>query len=214
MILFCGAKSVKPQTQGVNKMSQIVTSQQPCGGLWISNEWLRMSNSESNHIVRESLKMAIMQLMADKPLAEISITELVKRAGVSRSAFYRNYGSKENLVEDVCRQVVNEIIEILKDPLHRENRSAWFSQLFIAVKKNERYFRVCLDTYTQLMTSSVLETVCPPEGTDDHFRLVSREGAFIAVLTDWFRGGMKESPEYMGRLCDEIIPHGRAALEH
>ena len=93
---------------------------------WAGNEWLQMSNEQSNHIARECLKTAVMQMLTEKPLENISITELVKKAGVSRSAFYRNYASKEDLIEDVCRQIVDEIIAILKAPLHREDREGLY----------------------------------------------------------------------------------------
>ena len=176
---------------------------------WAGNEWLQMSNEQSNHIARECLKTAVMQMLTEKPLENISITELVKKAGVSRSAFYRNYASKEDLIEDVCRQIVDEIIAILKAPLHREDRAKWFAQFFYSVKKNEQYFRVYLDTHMQLMRSSILENVCPSENTEEHYRLIVREGAFANVLTDWFRNGMKEDPDEMGELCDKIIPHGK-----
>ena len=189
-------------------MGTNVTSQAICGA-WKDHDWLRLSNADTNRIARESLKEAIMQLLEDQTLEEISITDLVARAGVSRSAFYRNYASKDALIEDVCVQIVEEIIELLKSPLHREDRAAWFAEIFREIGSHERYFRVYLDTHMQLMKSSILETVCPSEGIEDHYQLVMREGAFIAILTDWFRAGMQETPERMGEMCDRMIPHGR-----
>ena len=192
----------------MNTLETIVTSSgQTCG--WKENEWLRMSNAQANHIARESLKTAVMQLMAEKPLEAISVTELVHRAGLSRSAFYRNYTSKEALVEDVCRQIMEEVMDLLRAPQHRENRAAWFADIFRSMQRNAPYFTVFLDTHMQFPHEPVLETVCPSDGVEDHYQLVVREGAFMAVLKDWFRAGMKETPEEMGRLCDRFIPHGR-----
>ena len=189
-------------------MTDIVTSAAPVSA-WKDQNWLRMSNADTNRIARESLKMAIMQLLAEQTLADISITDLVRRAGVTRSAFYRNYASKDALIEDVCRLIVEDVITVLKAPLHRENRAAWFAELFRVIQANERYFQVYLDTHMQLTKSSILERVCPSESVEDHYQLVLREGAFLAVLTDWFRAGMRQSPEEMGAFCDRMIPHGR-----
>ena len=55
-----------------------------------SLENLRKSNQESNLLTREAIETALLQLLEKKDLTKISISELVKRAGVSRAAFYRN----------------------------------------------------------------------------------------------------------------------------
>ena len=55
-----------------------------------SLENLRKSNQESNLLTREAIETALLQLLEKKKLTKISISELVKRAGVSRAAFYRN----------------------------------------------------------------------------------------------------------------------------
>ena len=57
------------------------------------------SNKESNQITRESIETALLFLMEKKELSKISVSELVKKAGVSRNAFYRNYKSKEEILE-------------------------------------------------------------------------------------------------------------------
>ena len=53
-----------------------------------------LSNKEANKVTRECLQTALIQLMSQKPFEKITITELVRRSGVSRTAFYRNYESK------------------------------------------------------------------------------------------------------------------------
>ena len=62
---------------------------------------LRLSNAESNRLTRECIESALLILMEDKDLEDISITSIIKRAGVSRSAYYRNYSSKEDILANV-----------------------------------------------------------------------------------------------------------------
>ena len=49
---------------------------------------LRRHAEELNKLVTDSLGEALLSLMADKPYAKITVTELCKKAGVSRAAFY------------------------------------------------------------------------------------------------------------------------------
>ena len=66
-----------------------------------SLENLTISNRESNRLTRESLEISLLQLLEKKELAKITISELVNRAGVSRASFYRNYNSKEEILEEL-----------------------------------------------------------------------------------------------------------------
>ena len=70
------------------------------------------SNQESNLLTREAIETALATL-GKKDLTKISISELVKRAGVSRAAFYRNYDSKEEILESVFKRTVHNIMEQL-----------------------------------------------------------------------------------------------------
>ena len=46
------------------------------------------------------LAYALIDLMEKKPLEEISITELTKKAGVSRMSYYRSFNSKQHILEE------------------------------------------------------------------------------------------------------------------
>lgn len=55
---------------------------------------LRQSNAESNALTKESIETALLALMKEKNFSSITITDIAKKAGVSRLAYYRNYSSK------------------------------------------------------------------------------------------------------------------------
>lgn len=60
---------------------------------------LYKSNKEANQLTKESIETAMLFLLEKKDIKQISVSELVKKAGVSRNAFYRNYKSKEEILE-------------------------------------------------------------------------------------------------------------------
>ena len=73
------------------------------------NDALRMSNKESNRFTRECLQTALIYLMGEKSFEKISISELVRRSGVSRTAFYRNYSSKEEILNEACTSILDHL---------------------------------------------------------------------------------------------------------
>lgn len=72
---------------------------------------LYQSNKEANQLTRESIETALLFLLEKKELAQISISELVQKAGVSRNAFYRNYKSKEEILEMAYERTSHALME-------------------------------------------------------------------------------------------------------
>jgi len=132
-------------------------------------------------------------------------TEITGNAGVSRTAFYRNYETKEALVEDICQNLYNELKASVSGELYRTDRKEWYTIFFRTIKENSEYFQIYLNAHLQFGKIEVLESVYPHSDTKEHYTNSAKEGAFVRILTDWFRGGMKESPQEMGELCEQLI---------
>lgn len=65
-------------------------------------------HTEKHQIVIESIETALTLLIEQKPFSEITISELVKKAGVARSTFYRNYECKEDVIRLSIRRTIKE----------------------------------------------------------------------------------------------------------
>lgn len=63
-------------------------------------ETLKRNNEESNRVTRESIGCALYILMKSEDFNKIKISDIIQRSGVSRSAFYRNYKTKEEILYD------------------------------------------------------------------------------------------------------------------
>ena len=57
------------------------------------------SNESRNAYVVEHLTSSMLELLKEKPINEISISELCGMAGVGRTSFYRNYKEKEDIIK-------------------------------------------------------------------------------------------------------------------
>ncbi|WP_155287070.1 TetR/AcrR family transcriptional regulator [Lacticaseibacillus zhaodongensis] len=71
---------------------------------------------------RECIQEALFLLMADEPLSSITISAIAERSGISRMGFYRNYKTKEDVLNDYftieLSKIVGRISEL--DPLTAE----------------------------------------------------------------------------------------------
>ena len=62
---------------------------------------------------RARLREALLAECAERPLEEVGVAALVRRAGVGRATFYVHYPDLEALAVDACADVVREAVEAL-----------------------------------------------------------------------------------------------------
>lgn len=172
-------------------------------------EILRMSNEESNKLTRECLQTALIYLMNEKPFEKITITELVKRSGVSRTAFYRNYASKEDILKEFSDWFLKELIAFSEDEQYKEHPYLWYLRFFSSIKEHADILQLLIKANMPAgmdhTASSFIEKIKPAHTSLEYYKNLAFEGAFSKILLGWFQKGMQESPEEMARLCKEII---------
>lgn len=168
-------------------------------------EVLRLSNEESNRLTRECLRIALLKLVSKEPFEEITITELAKCAGVSRTAFYRNYNSKEDLVEDIFENLFKELTDSISGERFRTDRFNWYVDFIRALEQHSEYFQVYLNANMRHGNGLIIDSVYPPQTIQEHYRNIALEGAFLSILTEWFHTGMKQTPEELALICSQTI---------
>lgn len=100
---------------------------------------LYQSNKEANQLTKESIETALLFLLEKKELKQISVSELVRKAGVSRNAFYRNYKSKEEILEDYYERTSSNLKKKWHDLQDKVQRTASSKALQILSRnKNAR----------------------------------------------------------------------------
>ncbi|MEU8621529.1 TetR/AcrR family transcriptional regulator [Streptomyces sp. NPDC048623] len=62
---------------------------------------------------RAKLRRALLDECAERPLAEVTVAALVRRAGVGRATFYLHYADLEALAVDACADIVREAVDAL-----------------------------------------------------------------------------------------------------
>lgn len=74
-----------------------------------------MAANGSHELVTDSIYTALLQLMKKHPYEEIKITDIVKRAGVSRMTYYRNFDTKDEILTKRLDETLGRFEEMLRD---------------------------------------------------------------------------------------------------
>ena len=164
-------------------------------------ETKRLSNSEANRLSRESICTALILLMDTEDFDNITISGLVKKAGVSRQTFYRNYASKEDVVIEIEESLLTMFSDSFHDPKYEGNIRAWLADLFGFVRKNKKMISVLYraNLFDMLFTKApfVIEEFMRTNEIRTHYLIVGSLGALRAIGDRWFAGGLKESDDEM-----------------
>lgn len=170
---------------------------------------LRMSNAESNQLTRECIRTALIYLMNEYPFDKITITSIIKRSGVSRAAFYRNYASKEEVLKEIGNSISDLIATSLAQEKYRNHPWQWYVDCFAAIKENAEIFNLFIQAKLPpdfiFHADHQTEDGQPELSPKERYRTIAKQSAVKAIIVNWFQNGMEETPEEMADLCQEFF---------
>ena len=160
------------------------------------------SNESRNAYVVEHLTAALLALLEEKPLADISVSELCGRAGVGRTSFYRNFQEKEDIIRAYIGHMSQEWMDrckALPEGSVRETVRIVFSHF----EANRDFYSLLNQRGLVYLLKDIILDLC---GFDPEQELVAAyASAYIGFflygwIEVWFRRGMRDTTE-------ELISH-------
>ena len=150
---------------------------------------------------------AFLLLLKEKAYQDISITEICKKAGVTRMSFYRNFESKENILLKRVRAVTDSFLKASAISYKNDTLSNYFAKLFTHMQQQtelcsalnhagllymvkDEFDRVFLNTYRREY---------------DEYKSVFLAGGIYNVFLFWFVHGCREHPEDLAKRLDAIL---------
>ena len=169
---------------------------------------------------RDSLGDALIALMQEKPFDAITVTEVLDRAAVSRSTFYKHYSDKDDLFMSDADEFFEMISMALSEHGDKSDRVVPVKEFFTHVTQMRRFF-AALVASGKVHENLELARGHFARGIERRFselpqgRAIPAEqraaiaftyaGGLIALLTWWVDHGMRESPEFMDELFHRMV---------
>ncbi len=176
---------------------------------------------------KRALEVSLKNLLLQKPLDKITISDITEDCGISRMTFYYHFKDIYDLVEWAC---VEDASKALKGKKTYDTWQQGFVQICEAVIANKPfimnvYHSVCreqVELYLYKLTYDLIIGVVDEKATgmtirdeDKMFIADFYKYAFVGLMLDWIKNGMREDPR---RIVDrlDLLVHGNitSALEH
>ena len=172
---------------------------------------------------RNALGDAMITLMQEKPFEEVTVQQVLERAGVSRSTFYEHYSGKDDLFLSDAEEFFEMMASSLERRKEASHRVAPVAEMFQHFSEMGELFRALSESgklhdvmeisrglfargiEQRLAGSAAAKKMSPME------RAMSAEayaGAFIALATWWVGRKKRATPEEVDALFHRLVWSG------
>lgn len=165
---------------------------------------LQKRNSELKKITVESTMQALLLLMKTKKYEDISISDICRKAGVSRNAFYKNFKTKDNVFMKIVLNFNKKyILRGLGNPFGKRVSLSWYIKFFNMVKQQSEFYLLLIESNFKDKYLDCVNKILVSDTTDKRMRYerFMWNGAMQNVAVEWILSGLRESPEEMAEIC-------------
>jgi len=169
---------------------------------------------------RLQLGTALLNLIIEKPINDVTIQDILDRSGVGRSTFYLHYRDKDDLLVSQLETFLETISSSLSDRKDKSHRVMPVAELFAHIGNQNKLYRVLSDSghlkdffelaeghfargiERRLKESGRLATLPQRELAA---RSSALSGSLLSLLRWWLDRGEKESPEEMDQMFHRMV---------
>ena len=91
-------------------------------------------NNKRRKESQEKIERIFVELIQEKNLNEISVTDICKKANLNRSTFYANYLDVYDLADKIKERLESDVSDLYQDEKLNQYNSNDFSKIFHLVK--------------------------------------------------------------------------------
>lgn len=173
---------------------------------------------------RKLIKEALADLLQEKPLDKITVTDVITRAGINRGTFYAHYRDIPDLIDHLIEKTFLRITQALSDTSHAltDTPGILIGQVQQIMEEDYEFYRKILNSgAAQLMrnrlTEIVLEFMLSRETSyadvnHEEYVMIVRfcAGGMTSLYQDWFSGKLPltltELSERMEKMIRRMLP--------
>lgn len=165
---------------------------------------------------KKEIKFSLLRLLQSKPLDSIKVRSIIDDCGISRNTFYYHYHDIYDVLEDIFKDAVGEILA--------DNPSSWevvFQRIAGSAIMNKElisniYTSKYIDAIINYVTDEIgklIEEKIAAEYDDfvgnEDIRLVAifYKHAVMGTFNEWVQNGMKANPDEIIRKIGRFLPN-------
>ena len=168
---------------------------------------------------RTNIKNSLIDLLAEKNVSKITVTELAEKAMINRKTFYRHYHTVQDVVDDINYDIINDVIShAKKSDRDGNNLVNQLNFIGLSIVENKEQINKILKNSPEVFGSGrsvellkrFIEVSIRPvlnfkNETKLKYLVEFVVSGFISVYVRWFNDGGAESSEKLADAVNEFV---------
>ena len=156
---------------------------------------------------KAELTKALLSLLEEKKLNEITISELCSKAGLSRLSFYRNYDSMEEIIREHLSGITDSFLTASSANFRTTPREKFITLLFEHMYGIKDLVSLLIDNNLSHLLKEEFDSAFMRSVSiyHDPYRCYAASGAYFNLFYYWFTNGCKEKPSEVSKMLDGFL---------
>lgn len=167
---------------------------------------MNTKNNKRRKESQEKIEKAFINMLQEKEIKEITVSDIIKETGLNRSTFYANYIDIYDLADKMRGKMEVEFSDLFADYDYFNERTGAF-KMFAHIKENQifykSYFKLCYDDNHLIWTYDPRRAEKEKLQKNIHYHIEFFRNGLNAIIKLWLAGGCKESPEEMAEVLQQ-----------
>lgn len=167
-----------------------------------------MQKTTAGSGLSECIVQSLLLLLQEKNLDEISVKDMVEKAGVNRSTYYRHFSTKQDVIRRFYRQCLDEYLSTVAEQI---SAKAYFAGMFTSFLKHKNEL-ILLDRHNlSFLLLDEMNSRIPQVHGDGAEALSSlycnyHMGGVFNSFRYWLLEDMATPPEKLAAQCMMFLP--------
>lgn len=174
---------------------------------------------------KKVLAEALIEILKNKNIENVTVSELAKKADITRTTFYQYYREPVEMLEKLQDEIAIDLNKIVEQTEGGDARG-FFSLLFnyfhqdkmkadilsFTIRNQKGYEKIGYEIHNKYMLRWKDKIVAENLKQYEYYRYYIVFGC-IAVVENWVENGMSETPEEMTEIAISLLPKEKMYLK-
>lgn len=171
---------------------------------------------------KESLHNALLELLNEKALEAITISEICRKAKVNRGTFYLHYNQVEDLFEEYFKEITADLSRSYQEPyrhvsiLKTNELDPSTIRIFHHIEKYKSFYNIIFSkkvplTYYYLLFEAISHLLLQDKESSLHEEINHRlycayqANAIIGIIIEWYQNDFSYSASYLNNQLVQFL---------
>lgn len=165
---------------------------------------------------RKIIKESLLELLKNKKIHQVTVTDICKNANINRGTFYTHYKDAYDLLQSMEDELFNQMLQYIEETPIEDYKSVLLLKALELIKENKD---LCKILFCQHMESNIMDRIILLANIAEIDKLINSSnvddvfldyfikysvGGVLSVVQTWLENDLNESPEEIVAIINNI----------